>query len=135
MFNRTKPIRHYFPDIIIANDMLKRGVEKYNNHPKYIIITSKQASVCNWKGDGKLYITPGRAAIMYATGKEPKWYDLNTPSNTYRWDFNETRDLIGALDALYAGNFSYWNLLYGNERTVEVLVKQRNNTWKKIFWK
>jgi hypothetical protein len=132
LFNRIKPIRHYFPDIIIAKDMLKRGVEKYGNHKKYTLVRGHDA-LCNGKlffeghplaykddHEGNLYISPGLAAVMYATGKEPKWYDLNTPFNTYRWNFDDTRDLIGALDALYEGDPFYWNLQYGEQRTVHI---------------
>ena len=76
--------------------------------------------------EGKLYVSPGLAAVMYATGKEPRWYDLNTPCNTYHWPFDQTRDLIGALDALYEGNDFYWNELYGEQGSVTIKRRQSN---------
>jgi hypothetical protein len=145
IFNRTKSIRHYFPDIVIARDMLKRGVEKYSNHKKYTLVDADDA-LCNGKlyfeghpiaykdeHGGKLYVSPGLAAVMYATGKEPRWYDLNTPCNTYHWSFDKTRDLINALDALYNGNPFYWNQMYGQERRVSVLGKTPFNYFKRLW--
>jgi len=145
MFNRIKSIRHYFPDIVIAQDLLKRGVEKYTNHRKYTLVNGGDA-LCNGKlffsghpleyrdvHEGKLYVSPGLAAVMFATRKEPHWFDLNTPYLTYGWTFNDTRDIIGALDALYEGNPWYWNLFYGHENPVSIIHKQKDNTWKRII--
>ena len=147
MFNRIKSIRHYFPDIVIAKDMIKRGVEKYTNHKKYTLVDGDDA-LCNGKlffsghpleyrdvHEGKLYVSPGLAAVMFATGKEPKWADLNTPYITYHWTFDETRDLIGALDALHSGNEFYWNQFYGQENVVGIIQKQKDSTWRRIILK
>lgn len=134
MFNRIKPIRHYFPDIVIARDMIKAGVEKYKDHKRFTLADDLETCSGQIFFDGhpaeyadrlkgKLFISPAIAAIMYATKKEPKVYDLNTPSETYGWKFDETRDLLSALDSLSGGNPYYWNLHYGIQR--EVTVKQQ----------
>lgn len=119
MFTRIKSIRHYFPNKEVALQMLAKGKEKYRNSTKYVLTESLH--IATGKLLGKLYIHPGLAAIMYATGKEPKDYDLNTPSETYGWKFDETRDIINALDSLAAGNDYYWNLSYSEPAKTTII--------------
>lgn len=116
MLNTTKPIRHYFPDIDTAKKMIEKGRQKYRNSTKYVLTES--IHIARGKLLGKLYIDPALAAIMYATGKEPKDYDLNTPAESYGWGFDETRDILNALDGLSRGNEWYWSLYYKKEAQV-----------------
>jgi hypothetical protein len=122
LFRKVRPIRYYFPDIITAQHLIEKGVEKYANSKKYTFAPSSRCSGIfqDPKHGTLLYINPALAAIMYATGKEPKRYDMNTPFATYGWDFNETRDLINALDGLSKGNPFYWNMYYGENRVVRL---------------
>lgn len=110
MFNRTKPIRQLFPNKEVAREMIRKGVQKYK-HSTTFVLTDKWP---NGKLLGKIYITPALAALMYATGKEPKAVDINTPAQTYGWNYNDTRDLISALEGLAKGNDWYWNNIYGD---------------------
>lgn len=117
---RTKPIWYYFPDIAIAQDHIKNGIEKYRHSKKYIL-GDAHVRGCY---DGKLYIDAALAAIMYATGKEPKRCDLNTPSESYGWAFDDTRDILNALNGLHYNNPFYWNILYGEERNVHIKINK-----------
>jgi hypothetical protein len=125
MFNKIKSIRHYFPDIPTAMHLIAEGKKKYAKHKKFVLtnekITRARGRFVDAAGKTTLYIDPALAAIMYATGKEPKDHDLNTPSETYGWDFNETRDILNALDALSKGDQWYWNLFYGEEGTQRII--------------
>jgi hypothetical protein len=136
MFKKIKPIRHYFPDIVVAKYMIKEGIEKYKNHKRFTLIDNMQTCSGQIFYDGhpaqyakrfkgKLFISPAHAAIMYATRKEPKKNDLNTPSETYGWDFNETRDILAALNGLAHANPFYWNLHFGVQR--EIIIKNVSN--------
>lgn len=126
MFNKIKPIRHYFPDIPTALEMIKEGRKKYKNSTKYVLTESLQ--IARGQLLGKLYIDSALAAIMYATGKEPKDYDLNTPSETYGWNFNDTRDILNALDSLSRGNDYYWRLYYEEPGTTKIISSSKKIT-------
>lgn len=141
LFRKIKPIQHYFPDIHTALFNIEMGKNKYRDSKRFVLtdgnpivldIYGKIVTVPVPRGQllGKLYIDAALAAIMYATGKEPKWHDLNTPSETYGWSFDDTRDLLSALDALSCGNPRYWNEFYGIEGFVS-FKKVKNATAKK----
>lgn len=123
MFKHIKPIRHYFPDIVIAKDHIKQGIEKYRNSKKFTFTDSRQ--IARGLREGKYYIDPALCAIMYAVGVEPKMYDLNTPAESYGWNFDETRDLLSALSALYDNDPTYWNMIYGEHRPVQFKTLKR----------
>lgn len=126
LFKRIKPIRHYFPDIVVAQDHIKKGVEKYRHSSKFTFTDSH--SIARGQRDGKYYIDAALCAIMYAVGKEPRRSDLNTPSESYGWDFDATRDLLTALSALANNDPTYWNTLYGEQRQVQI-KKVKSKTW------
>lgn len=128
MFNRIKPIAHYFPNIPTALTMLAEGKKKYQNDKRFTMDNSKPRGVL----EGTAYIDNALAAIMYATGKEPALHDLNTPG-CYGWGFDETRDILNALDALSNNNEWYWNNIYGTEREVKVIPEKRLIELANIF--
>ena|SRR5687768_10774387 len=119
MFFKTKPIRYYFPNIEAALTHIELGKRKYSQSDRFIIISDEDhLHARGMKADGgKYYIDVALAAIMHATGKEPRTYDLNTPAESYGWNFDATRDILSALDALSKGNDYYWNLYYGTEKS------------------
>lgn len=126
---QAKPISYYFPDTPTAIYYIQEGKRKYAHHPKFTLTESSHISrgtFVNTEGVITHYIDPALAAIMVATGKEPKLYDLNTPAESYGWNFNETRDILNALDSLSRGNSYYWNLYYGDISNVKI-VKRKNS--------
>lgn len=107
-----KPINKYFPDIPTAIKMIEAGKKKYGHHKIFVLDNDHVRGEMS----GKYYIDNALAAIMYATGKEPATHDLNTPSETYGWSFDETRNILNALSALSNNNNYYWHLYYGQSK-------------------
>lgn len=115
----TQPFSYYFPDTRTALDLMEKAIEKYRNHPVFILDNDKARGYL-----GKPYIDHALATIMYATGKEPKLTDLNTPM-CYGWTFDETRDILGALGGLSKGDDFYWRITY--EERFRPVVKNKTS--------
>lgn len=115
LWTKTKPIRYYFPDIHTARFLLNKGGMEYSQDDRFILDDPRWARGTRDRY-GRYHIDSALAAIMYATRKEPRMSDLNTPSECYGWTFDETRDILNALHALSDGNEFYWWLLMYQEQ-------------------